>query len=104
MTERDPWKLLGMTIITLGIYGIYWLVKTKEDMVNEGADIPSAWWIIVPLANIWWLWLWCEGIGHVTKDKTSPVLAFIAMVQLHIIGAMLMQHEINHKTNAKPKA
>ncbi len=50
-----------LTIFTLGIYGIYWQVQTKEEIKGLGADIPTAWLLIVPIANIYWLYKYAEG-------------------------------------------
>jgi len=40
------------SIITFGIYAIYWLVSTKNDINSLGAKIPTAWLIIIPIANM----------------------------------------------------
>ncbi len=101
MTQRNPWAVLGLSIITIGIYYIYWLVQTKKDMVNQGADIPTAWMIIIPLVNIYWLWKFSQGIGHVTKQKTDPLVAFLVLFLIDFIGGAIMQYEINTKASAK---
>ena len=42
MQKRSPISVILLTIVTLGIYGIYWQVKTKGEMNALGADIPTA--------------------------------------------------------------
>ncbi|MEM5835242.1 MAG: DUF4234 domain-containing protein [Candidatus Aenigmatarchaeota archaeon] len=61
--------LLG--IVTLGIYFIYWLWKTKNELNELGAEIPTAWLIIIPFANIYWLYKYSEGFAKVTKKRKS---------------------------------
>lgn len=39
-THREIWKMIGLTIITFGIYVIYWIIKTKNELNKNGADIP----------------------------------------------------------------
>jgi len=53
-------------MVTLGIYGLVWYVKTKEEMNAKGAEIPSAWLLIVPIANIIWMWKYSVGVEKLT--------------------------------------
>ena len=84
-------------MITFGIYAIVWYVKTKEEMNSAGADIPTAWLPIVPIANIYWIWKWCEGIGKVTRDDLSPVVALLLIMFLGPIGMAVIQSSLNKK-------
>jgi hypothetical protein len=55
MSKRNPIAVLILSIITLGIYGIWWFVTTKGEMVAKGAEIPTCWRMIIPIVN--WFWL-----------------------------------------------
>ena len=59
MKTRSVAGVIILSIVTLGIYPIIWHVRTKNEMNATGADIPTAWLLIVPIANIYWLWKWC---------------------------------------------
>jgi hypothetical protein len=96
MQHRSPIKVFLLTIITFGIYGIYWEVSTKGEMKKLGADIPTAWLLIVPLANIYWLWKFSKGVEHVTGGKMSGVLAFVILYLLSFIGIAIIQESFNH--------
>ena len=50
--HRNIFLVYLFSFITFGIYTIYWLVSTKEEMNTLGATIPTAWLIIVPIVNI----------------------------------------------------
>ena len=52
MKKRNPIAVLLLPFITFGIYAIVWMVKTKGEMVAKGAEIPTAWLIIIPLVNL----------------------------------------------------
>lgn len=95
MKNRSPAAVFFLPLITFGIYGLVWEVKTKNEMNKLGADIPTAWLIIIPLVNIWWLWKYSEGVGKVTKDQLSAVIAFLLLFLLGIIGMAIVQNEFN---------
>ena len=95
MKKRNPIAVALLPFITFGIYAIVWMVKTKDEMVAKGAEIPTAWLIIIPLVNIWWEWKYCQGVEKVTGGKMSGVLSFILLVFLGCIGAAIIQDSFN---------
>lgn len=95
MKKRSPFAVFLFPLITFGIYYLYWMVKTKGEMNEKGATIPSAWLIIVPIVNIWWLWKYSEGVGHVTNENLQGVLAFILLWLLGPIGGAIVQDSFN---------
>lgn len=103
MKNRNIFAVLLLTIITFGIYAIYWEVSTKIEMNKLGAKIPTAWLLIIPIVNIWWLWKYSEGVELVTGKKMSGILAFVLLWLLGVIGAMIIQSEFN-KVGDQPMA
>ena len=95
MTKRSVIMLVILSVITFGIYLLYWLVKTKDEMVRQGADIPTAWLLIVPIASIYFMWKFCGGVEHVSGGKLSQVLAFVLILALGVIGLAVIQAELN---------
>lgn len=95
LKKREPVMVLIFWVITLGIYGLYWGVKTSWELNASGADIPSAWLIIIPIINIWWTWKFCEGVELVTDGRMSTPLAFILWFLLGFIGAAIVQGSLN---------
>lgn len=95
MIKRSVAAVIVLTIVTLGIYNIVWFVKTKGEMVKHGAEIPTAWLIIVPIANIYWMWKWSGGVEHVTRGKQQQVIAFILVFVLGIVGVAIIQSWFN---------
>jgi hypothetical protein len=93
--ERSVVGVLLLSFITFGLYSIYWLVQTKHEMVEQGADIPTAWLLVIPIANIWWYWMWSGGVEHVTRAKLTQVTSFILMFLLSIIGVAIVQATLN---------
>jgi hypothetical protein len=95
MTKRSPAMVLILSIVTFYIYMIVWLVKTKREMVKSGADIPTSWLLIVPVANIFWEWKFAGGVEHVTQGKSSQAVTFILMFLLGPIGLAIIQSSLN---------
>ena len=95
MTKRSPIAVFFLSIFTLGIYIIIWRVKTKGEMNRLGSNIPSAWLIIIPFVNIWWLWEYAGGVEKVTNKAMTQVVAFILLVLLSAIGDAVIQDSFN---------
>jgi hypothetical protein len=95
MTNRNPIAVALLSLFTLGIYAIVWFVKTKGEMNAKGAEIPTAWLIIIPFANIYWYWKYCQGVEKVTDEKLGTVLAFVVLLLLSVIGQAIVQDAFN---------
>ncbi|MGH9598429.1 MAG: DUF4234 domain-containing protein [Terracidiphilus sp.] len=95
MKRRSPLAVLFLPFITFGIYGFVWYVKTKNEMNSLGAAIPSGWLLIVPFANIYWLWVYGTGVAQVTKGTYSALGSFLLRIFLGPIGCAILQNEFN---------
>lgn len=95
MENRNPVAVAVLSLITFGIYGIYWYVKTKGEMNEKGSNIPTAWLIIVPFVSIWWMYKYCEGVDQTTNGKMSTVLGFVLLFFLGLIGMAIIQDSFN---------
>ncbi|MCK4352601.1 DUF4234 domain-containing protein [candidate division WOR-3 bacterium] len=93
MKRRNPFGVFFFPIITIGIYGIVWLVQTKEEMNTKGAQIPTAWLLIVPIANIVWLWKYAKGVEKVTGMGAGG--EFCLLFFLGSIGMAAIQSKFN---------
>lgn len=96
MTKRSPIAVFFLGIITFGIYIIVWRVKTKGEMNRLGANIPSAWLMIIPLVNIWWLWKYSEAVEEITKGGMSKAVAFLLLFLIGLIGDAVIQDTFNN--------
>jgi len=93
--KRNPVWVIILSIITCGIYLIYWFVQTKEEMKSIGANIPSAWLIIVPIGNLYLFYKYCDGFSeYVKKDKLGIVWFLVAMTVFPVLP-VIVQVELN---------
>lgn len=97
MTERNPILVFFLPAITFGIYGLIWLVKSKDEMNQQGAGIPTAWLIIIPIVQLWWIWKFAEGVGKVTQGEMAGGLAFILLLLTGNIGMAVIQNSFNKR-------
>ena len=95
MQKRSPVMVVILSVITCGIYGLWWYVTTKGEMNAKGAQIPTAWMIIVPILNLYWEWKFGEGVEKVTNKGMGAGTAFLLLLFLGIIGAAIIQSELN---------
>ena len=97
MKRRSPAAPLLLPFITVGIYSLVWLVKTKNEMNAFVTRIPTAWLLIVPIANFVWYWKYAKGVNEFTAGGTSAGGAFWLLVLLGPIGAAIIQNSFNTK-------
>jgi hypothetical protein len=95
MKKRSPVAVIILSIITVGIYLIYWFVKTKDEINSLGANIPTAWLLIVPLGNIYWLYRYCDGFSSYIKKDNLGVIWFLVAITILPVLPIIVQVELN---------
>jgi hypothetical protein len=100
-TETTPTKYRSAdsvaikSFFTFGLYLFVWYFETRRDMVARGAQVPSAWQQFIPLWNIVWFWLWCQGVGQATQGRAPGGVVFtfwlvqipLSLLTFGIVGA-----------------
>lgn len=101
--ERNPWLIITFSIITLGIYGIYWMVSTTNELINKTDNMLSPWWLLgnlIPIIGgfvmIYYLWKYSESINQLTGYNTS--ILFLLWVFIPPVGMFISQKQLNKKT------
>ncbi len=84
MRNRSVVAVLLFSILTLGIYAIYWMVSTKNEMNRAGSRVPTGWLLIIPIVSIYWTWKYCEGVEQVTRGKMSGAVGFLLLFLLNL--------------------
>ena len=93
--RRNPVAVVILSIITFGIYGIYWFVKTKDEINSLGAEIPTAWLLIIPIANLYFEYKYAEGFSTFVKKDDSAIMWFLLLFFVGIVTVAIFQVELN---------
>ncbi|MGM5484593.1 MAG: DUF4234 domain-containing protein [Nanobdellota archaeon] len=93
--KRNILLVYVLTFITLFIYGIVWSVKTKNEINKLGGNIPTAWLIIIPIANLFWLYKYAESFSKKVKGDNNNVLWFLLFALIGIVTPAIVQSELN---------
>ena len=107
--KRNPLGVLGLTVITLGIYGLYWYYKVNEEIKNFTKDetispvrslmaLIFGWLIIVPPFIAVY-----NTAKHVqemeqragVQQQIEPALAVILLILISIVIGLYMQEHLN---------
>lgn len=97
---RNIFLVYLFTIITFGIYTIYWFVSTKRDINSLGAKIPTAWLMIIPIVNIYWMFKYLQGYTKVMKKDNGFLIVLIAVcLALGFLIPGIIQYGLNQKSN-----
>lgn len=104
MKNRNPIVVAILCCIPCTFYALIWLVKTKREMVSQGADIPTSWLLIIPIVNLFWGWKWAQGVEKVTNGAWGAVPAFLLCFLFIPVGAFLTQTQFNKLALPAPAA
>ena len=107
--QRNIALCIILSIITCGIYGLYWIYKLTEDVNTLKGDPNATSGGIVILLGIitcgiyMWYWLYKQGdnLDQIKASRGLPagnsgiLYLILAIVGLGIISYALMQNELN---------
>ena len=87
--------VLIRSLVTFGIYALVWHVQAKDEVNRSiAADMPSAWWLLVPIAGpLHRMWKWCAGAEKATG--VSGISAFLFFLVIPIVAIPVMVSNFN---------
>ena len=109
--ERNLAVAIILTIVTCGIYGLYWFVKltdeTKYLTGTDGADGITALLLTLVTCGIYGLY-WNYKLGEKVdmlkrnrgQDSTSSSVLFIILAICGLVNYVIAQSELNCYANA----
>lgn len=99
------WAVVGLTIITLGIYGFYW-IYSRSKILNRGLSTDEkipAWIIIGSLASYILYFLISIGSAFVPELSAIGAIIFIVYFVLYIIWIYSFRGKVNMLTATQRK-
>jgi len=100
LKKREPLIVLLLGFVTFGIYPLYWLASTSNELRKAGKSAPNPhllWLLLIPVVNlivmILFILRYCKAIKELTNH--SSVLLFIIFLLIFPLGMSLSQIEIN---------
>jgi len=100
--KRNMLGQVGLMIITLGIYAIYWFYSTATELKELSGDTtasPGLWTVclFIPIAN---LWAWYKYAGLYEKVSTDHMNMWILFILAIVFGPavwFIVQTELNKR-------
>lgn len=115
--ERNIGLCIVLTIITIGIYGLYWLYCIVED-VNALLETPNAqsggMVVLLSIVTcsiylIYWMYITGQALDNyiVTREggmngSRAVLYMVLSIVGLSIVSTALLQNELNQRANVIP--
>lgn len=93
--ERDPIMVIVYTMLTCGIYGLYWLFETSKELVELGAELPNIWFIIIPGLNIYYMYIYLQEWHRIVKYEQDFMMVLIIGLIFSPIVMYWIQEELN---------
>jgi Domain of unknown function (DUF4234) len=110
--HRNPWGVFALTLITLGIYHLFWYYYINREMANlghrQGEDLGDSpgksvlaitlgvLLIIPPFVSIWHTGKRMQRSGEIVgSDGGSGALYFVLSIFTGVFGSVYMQYQLN---------
>jgi hypothetical protein len=97
---RNPLLVLGLSIITFGIYLIYWIIATSNNLREKTNIAPNPYFLLLLLipyfgiiAYLYYFWKYSESIEKLSGYKAWVL--FIFWVFVTPLGIIISQRELN---------
>lgn len=105
--KRNMIAQVGLMIITLGIYAIYWFYKISEEMkflAKDDQASPALWTVLlfIPFANFWSYYKFSEIYEKISSDNFNKWLLFVLWLVFSPAVWFIVQTEMNKKAAQTP--
>ncbi|MCH7593480.1 MAG: DUF4234 domain-containing protein [Chloroflexi bacterium] len=101
-----PMQVL-LFIITLGIYGIYWLYVTNKEIIEhlDGDESPGLWTFLTFVPIVQWFAYWKHGrrLDEISDGRYAQLTVFLAWIVFAPIVWFLTQTELNKLADAQDR-
>ena len=92
---RSILSIILLTIVTGGLYIIFWFYKTKNEINSLGGEIPTFLLFFIPFVNLYFFYKYSEAFAKIIKHDDNTLLYFIVTVCLPFISTIYIQDSLN---------
>jgi arginine exporter protein ArgO len=107
MTQRSIGMMILLTIITFGIYGIYWYLKFQQELKDQtGEGFTWVGHLLLTLVTfgiypIYWQYAAGKRLAKLGASDQSIIYLVLCFVALSWLNPFLMQSQANKLSQAK---
>lgn len=102
ITKRNPILMALISLITGGLFALYWIIVTTIEMRKSDPEAPNPkmlWLLLVPVVNIvvdiMYMWKYCKSINKLTGY--SNIVLFVLLIVFFPVAIYLAQVQLNTK-------
>lgn len=103
LQKKEIVSVLILSIITCGIYGLYWLVVTTDDVnetydagLQKGTTALLLSIITCGIYGLYWQYSLAKVIGEKANNENLALIALLCSIfSAGVVGTIIMQDEIN---------
>jgi len=104
---RNMWGQVGLTIVTLGLYVVYWFYQTAVELSRLADDRraePGLWTLLffVPLAGLYSYYKYGELYEAVSRDRFNRWILWLLWVFFCPAVWLIVQSDLNRRAMAPP--
>lgn len=95
MIQRSVPMVVILSLVTFGIFPLIWYWTNAMAMKEKGWNVLHPIMIIIPIANIIFIWQFSGGVEKATNSKFSQPVALLLLLLLGFIGMAVIQNAVN---------
>lgn len=103
MTRRDVFLVIFYSIITCGIYSIYWFYRTTEELNQFEKNEPLQNYIVAILLSIvtcgiygiYWMYKFYRKVDNVTRENNCIINLVLSLFFSGLVGMAIVQNSLN---------
>lgn len=108
INEHSRSKQVLLTIVTLGVYAVYWFYATSKEIVECRSlpGRPRVWALmqIIPLVNLYPSWKYSRAVQAITDGNYKPAFTFLLSVIFFPAAVWITQGKLNEAARRESKS
>lgn len=92
---RNPLFVFTASLLSLGLYTVYWHFQMRHEIRSFGGEVPSPWIQFVPVVNLWFFYRFIDAAVQSLPRMQHSWLHVVFHVVFPWFSAGLVQHRVN---------